>query len=1581
MARAHRIGQTRAVRVYRLITAKTYEMHMFHSASMKLGLERAVLAQQREQGDEAETSGKSKSRKDKEAQAKEIDSLLKKGAYDVFKEDDDEEAQKFMETDIDQLLESNAQTVTYNNTDGKNNGGLGSFSKASFVTDTGEGEKDVDLDDPDFWKKTAGLEAPVETPEDVAQMLDDGVKRSRKQVEQFNPFEDYLKIEQAKEDKRLQKLKEEKEEKERIRLEKRSKTINEKERRKKERQEIRGALFGKSSSQVPVSKPKPEIKFKLKKKPLVLPTTKHPLKDKPIVNPIKDTKLARPKKSGARKRAIRRAQYEDPEVERLKQGWEVPQRNRAISACLRFGFDRYCKIRGEANLTSLPIQDIEVFFRSYFFQLSLQLVVALLETLKDQRSVYKESNVKEYIRVCLGRPERKELEWLGDCVANGMKCYLEIESGSRYLRLPVVMAEASFLADLRRGAALRALRRIFLLSRVTRIVEVCLDENLSEIGYEQLAKRGCPTGNFASLDADLKARVISTEELLLTISSKFKAVSSSRSPAFWWDRNCDMSLLLGTFIHGLGNYDSMLNDESLAFSGNVKQFVSSNEACATAHRLFLAGSKATSKVFHQALEAAKVKDQLQIQAAVAAAAAASSEREKSALALRESGEILNPALHDNPTDNLYETKDDDSHFITLRRLKKSISTATRSEMQDSMEESTPSPPQESSETSEEKSGRKRGNSTRVLGNADARILDQRLILVLSEIERCMFPEEVNERDEVDPELWPTTPAISCNIATKKKMDALVFGSMLDEEDFGSSGIGIHGVQSGASHRSLDDGSDYFVGSANHDLSLVAYGSDAPRYLRGIGVPMNVTRFAVSALAHADSCCVETLLKLEEERSDFELAAKMKSTVHSDDKDISAKKKTIKEETTLLIPPKPHEKGATAGSSIDEQNNKLSVSVGVDNKSPSVDIFPDNPKNSGAEAVILSKDTPTPSTPGAQDKEFSAPPGSGAVSHSNIAVDTDNASGRKEDNMDEVSPKKEVMGTELKSNETARREFTIESPRAELHNSAPASKARENEGGTQTTAMDIGTPRHEGDSSESNTIANSKDQSYPTPANGGDRKEHDDTLVSHAEDSMDIDQPTKMNTSSLDNETNAKPSVPSESLKVNDLTASDISFEQQVSTKITIHPPTQEEIASDQPADDKSGIEPIEEQQIVPPKIDALPTPTTPSTQAATAPSSKEVPSVNIRIETGEATPSKPQQQQEESKPELKSITPVKPLRTVPKVFLDKPGLRAAVCSAVLYFGFPSEQSTEAKSISKSLLNRFFALSDETTTTPFEDLFDMDRFSKIVCNICLDKSEFPNHEELREYALEWLLPHCLRLCIMGNGPTLENARGSKGEYETAMGISLHPEPSQKRQCVLPDPCLTLGEHSVEALASALAILRRHRMMGSAKVLSQGTVVPVETILDSVLRSSFMCKSMLGLPIWWCPWIHDAALLVYASSHGLFSLLRDRQAQTIPPSCVFSHRAIVDHMRATFSSKKLGRLPTTIEDFDNEETSWKEWIELHAKDFPSPNVLEQRLAFLCAKATESLGDDGDQKESSMSVRYDNLPMFDHGAWPRN
>ena len=102
MARAHRIGQTRPVNVYRLITEKTYEEQMFHSASMKLGLDRAMLAAQKESGSGTiGAAGSSRAPTD----VMEIDRLLKQGAYEVFRGDDDDADDDVMpEVDIDKIL-------------------------------------------------------------------------------------------------------------------------------------------------------------------------------------------------------------------------------------------------------------------------------------------------------------------------------------------------------------------------------------------------------------------------------------------------------------------------------------------------------------------------------------------------------------------------------------------------------------------------------------------------------------------------------------------------------------------------------------------------------------------------------------------------------------------------------------------------------------------------------------------------------------------------------------------------------------------------------------------------------------------------------------------------------------------------------------------------------------------------------------------------------------------------------------------------------------------------------------------------------------------------------------------------------------------------------------------------------------------------------------------------------------------------------------------------------------------------------------------------------------------------------------
>jgi superfamily II DNA/RNA helicase len=162
-ARAHRIGQTKAVKVYRLLTRKSYEMEMFHAASMKLGLDRAVLAHQRAEGDATAAAAAAGAAGDKSGGAllkptkqnlefshTEVEQLLKRGAYDVFR-GDDTEGQEFQEADIDQILQRQSHKVVYGKSESLTKNLASSFSKASFVSLNNK--EDIDLDDPDFWKK------------------------------------------------------------------------------------------------------------------------------------------------------------------------------------------------------------------------------------------------------------------------------------------------------------------------------------------------------------------------------------------------------------------------------------------------------------------------------------------------------------------------------------------------------------------------------------------------------------------------------------------------------------------------------------------------------------------------------------------------------------------------------------------------------------------------------------------------------------------------------------------------------------------------------------------------------------------------------------------------------------------------------------------------------------------------------------------------------------------------------------------------------------------------------------------------------------------------------------------------------------------------------------------------------------------------------------------------------------------------------------------------------------------------------------------------------------------------------------
>ncbi|KAF1775031.1 P-loop containing nucleoside triphosphate hydrolase [Phytophthora cactorum] len=79
-------------------------------ASLKLGLDKAVLTHMRRENEEE--GGKKRNKSSKAQESKEIDELLKRGAYDVFR-DDDNAGEQFCALDIDQILQRSSQIVQY----------------------------------------------------------------------------------------------------------------------------------------------------------------------------------------------------------------------------------------------------------------------------------------------------------------------------------------------------------------------------------------------------------------------------------------------------------------------------------------------------------------------------------------------------------------------------------------------------------------------------------------------------------------------------------------------------------------------------------------------------------------------------------------------------------------------------------------------------------------------------------------------------------------------------------------------------------------------------------------------------------------------------------------------------------------------------------------------------------------------------------------------------------------------------------------------------------------------------------------------------------------------------------------------------------------------------------------------------------------------------------------------------------------------------------------------------------------------------------------------------------------------------
>jgi hypothetical protein len=335
----------------------------------------------------------------------------------------------------------------------------------------------------------------------------------------------------------------------------------------------------------------------------------------------------------------------------------------------------------------------------------------------------------------------------------------------------------------------------------------------------------------------------------------------------------------------------------------------------------------------------------------------------------------------------------------------------------------------------------------------------------------------------------------------------------------------------------------------------------------------------------------------------------------------------------------------------------------------------------------------------------------------------------------------------------------------------------------------------------------------------------------------------------------------------------------------------------------------------------------------------------------------------------------------PDSFNSDVSKRVGLMTSLLIYGSPSNSNVEV-AIPDEILN---ALNYSST---FE-YFNLPQLCHTASQ--MSGSSFSlSYDEFSKYMNNVMIPHCNRVCLFCHDAfTVESKL-----KDTSTNLRLRTSQSfVTNLSLIPDPQIPLTKHSVEAVSNAYALVRRLRMSATIRAIMEDKLISSHELMN-LLRSPKLQSMSTDVPPWWCPWIHDLALLVHAAKYGLFSIIQDRLNQDTlvskEPNSVFAISMIESHIQKMMKqaienpeeNKSLIEpriLPRRVIQKAKPEDV-EAFIDAQKIRFPSFFVIEKRMSLICGEVSKSYANK--RKDTTMGILgpleetiFVSLPMFDH------